>query len=144
MSATAIEAEGLPIRPGWAQARSCCSLVLALTLISAGCAEAPLPKQGLRRDDCLRELSLANLQEHLKDCNAVVAAFPRDPAPLNDRYLLHSLAGQDQAACADLRKAIQLAGSIPESSLDGQLRTDLQVRAQLCQETSDRDGRPRP
>ena len=69
----------------------------------AGCAEEPLPDRGLRRDDCLRELRLANLQERLTQCNAVVAAFPRDPAPLNDRYLLHSLAGNDSAACGEGR-----------------------------------------
>jgi hypothetical protein len=61
-----------------------------------------------------------------------VAAFPEDPAPLNDRYLLHSLAGNDQAACTDLRKAITLARSIPKEKLDEQLRIDLEVREQLC------------
>jgi hypothetical protein len=74
-----------------------------VALLCVSCAEAPLPKQGIRRDDCLRELSLANLSERLKGCHAVVAAFPRDPAPLNDRYLLHSLAGDDRSACAELR-----------------------------------------
>lgn len=99
----------------------------------AGCAEEPLPDRGLRRDDCLRELRLANLKERLTQCNAVVAAFPRDPAPLNDRYLLHSLAGNDSAACADLRRAVQLARALPASELDAQLRSDLAVRQQLCQ-----------
>jgi hypothetical protein len=113
-------------------------------LLCVSCAEAPLPKQGIRRDDCLRELSLANLSERLKGCHAVVAAFPRDPAPLNDRYLLHSLAGDDRAACADLRKAIELAASMPADALDAQLRNDLKVRAQLCGEGSERPVPARP
>ncbi len=101
-----------------------------------GCAEEPLPDRGLRRDDCLRDLRLANLNERLRQCNAVVAAFPRDPGPRNDRYLLHSLAGNDTEACRDLRKAVELAQALPASEVDAQLRSDLQVRQQLC------DGRP--
>ena len=97
----------------------------------------------LTRKD-LRELKLANLSERLQACHAVVAAFPKDPAPLNDRYLLHSLAGDDRAACADLRKAIELAAAIPADALNGQLRSDLQVRAQLCAEDSKRTTPARP
>ena len=100
--------------------------------VLAGCAEQPLPQRAISRDDCLRELSLATLKERLQECDAVVVAFPTDPGPLNDRYLLHSLAGNDQAACAYLRKAISLARSIPEDTLDEQLRVDLEVREQLC------------
>ena len=107
-------------------------MLLAVGGVLAGCAEQPLPQRAISRDDCLRELSLATLEERLRECDAVVAAFPSDPGPLNDRYLLHSLAGNDQAACADLRKAISLARSIPEGTLDEQLRIDLEVREQLC------------
>lgn len=107
-------------------------VVLAMGVLVGGCAEEPLPERAISRDDCLRELSLATLKERLEVCDAVVAAFPRDPATLNDRYLLHSLAGNDQAACADLRKAIALARSIPKGNLDEQLRIDLEVREQLC------------
>lgn len=125
-------------------ARSSCWPLLVVALVCAGCAEAPLPKQAIRRDDCLRELKLANLSERLQACHAVVAAFPKDPAPLNDRYLLHSLAGDDRAACADLRKAIELAAAITADALDGQLRSDLRVRAQLCAEDSKRTTPARP
>ncbi|MCH9714277.1 MAG: hypothetical protein K0U63_06985 [Cyanobacteria bacterium] len=107
-------------------------LALALALVAGGCAEEPLPEQGIRRGDCLRDLSLVNLEERLQECHGVVKAFPTDPAPLNDRYLLHSLLGNDQAACGDLRQAVELARAIPASQLDEQLRTDLQVREQLC------------
>lgn len=131
MSATAPD-------PGRRQACASCWLLLAVALLGTGCAEAPLPEQGLRRDGCLRELSLANLNERLKSCNAVVAAFPKDPGPLNDRYLLHSLAGDDRAACTDLRRAIELAASMPAGALDEQLRSDLTVRAQLCREDGNR------
>jgi|694.fasta_scaffold60762_2 hypothetical protein len=133
MNATATEAR-LIQQPwgGKAAARRLWPVLLVVGVVVGGCAEEPLPKRAISRDDCLRELSLATLKERLEECNAVVAAFPGDPAPLNDRYLLHSLAGNDQAACTDLRKAIALARAIPKEKLDEQLRIDLEVREQLC------------
>lgn len=108
------------------------TLLLPLALALAGCAEAPLPQTPIRRDDCLRQLDLGRLEAQLERCNAVVAAFPEDPAPLNDRYLLHVLAGNDTEACVDLRRALVLAERIPADQLDAQLRSDLTVREQLC------------
>jgi len=118
-----------PRSPRWAIGLTSLGMVIGLL---AGCAEEPLPDRGVRRDDCLRDLRLADLKARLKQCNAVVAAFPQDPAPLNDRYLLHSLAGNDDAACADLRRAVQLARALPARQLYAQLRSDLEVREQLC------------
>ena len=132
MNATATDAD-LHNQPfSGSVARRLWRLLLVVAVLVGGCAEEPLPERAISRDDCLRELSLATLNERLEQCNAVVAAFPQDPAPLNDRYLLHSLAGNDQAACADLRKAVTLARSIPAQTLDAQLRIDLEVRQQLC------------
>ena len=100
-----------------------------------GCSEEPLPQAPMRSDDCLREVNLNDLGQQLKRCDQVVAAFPRNPAPLNDRYLLRSLAGPEQeaAACADIRRATALARHIPPGRLDPQLRTDLALRLALCQ-----------
>ena len=71
------------------------------------------------------------------------------PAPLNDRYLLHSLAGNEAAACADINRAAVLARAKPPTSLDPQLRTDLNLRQQLCQEVGGKakgssQARPQP
>ena len=100
-----------------------------------GCSEEPLPQAPLRSDDCLRQVNIGDLDQQLKRCDQVVAAFPKNPAPLNDRYLLRSLAGPDQeaAACADIRRATALARQVPASKLDPQLRTDLALRLALCQ-----------
>jgi hypothetical protein len=89
--------------------------------------------EATRRDACLRNVKLEQLREQIERCDAVVAAFPDDPGPRNDRYLLHSLAGNDEAACQDLRQAVKLAARLPADRLDPQLRSDLKVRQQLCQ-----------
>lgn len=88
----------------------------------------------MRSDDCLQAVQLEQLAEQIRRCDAVVAAFPTNPAPLNDRYLLHSLAGNEVAACADIARAAALARAQPANRLDPQLRSDLALRQQLCQE----------
>ena len=105
-----------------------------LLLLAGGCAEEPLPQRQVRSDDCLQTVQLDQLTEQIRRCDAVVAAFPTNPGPLNDRYLLHSLAGNEAAACADINRAAALARSKPPASLDPQLRTDLNLRQQLCRE----------
>lgn len=109
--------------------------ITALTSVCCllGCQEQPLPQQGgVRRDDCLREVTLERLKEQIARCDEVVAAYPDDPSPRNDRYLLHSLAGNDERACEDLREALRLAERLPDDALDAQLRSDLDVRRDLC------------
>jgi len=96
------------------------------------CGEAPLPERELRSDDCLRDVQLDKLPEQIRRCDRVVARFPRNPAPLNERYLLLSLAGQDRKACADIRKAIELARRASPGSVDPQLRLELKLRGELC------------
>ena len=118
-----------------------------LLLLAGGCAEEPLPQRQVRSDDCLQTVQLDQLTEQIRRCDAVVAAFPTNPGPLNDRYLLHSLAGNEAAACADIKRAAALARSKPTASLDPQLRTDLNLRQQLCREGKGKGAskaRPQP
>ena len=105
---------------------------LPLLLLLTACDEAPLPQQQLRSDDCLREVRLDRLKEQIRRCDQVVASFPTNPAPLNERYLLHSLANQPEAACADLQRARVLAAQARPGSLDPRLMLDLRLRAELC------------
>lgn len=77
-------------------------------------------------------MQLEQLPEQIRRCDQVVARFPRHPGPLNERYLLLSLAGRDQEACADIRKAIALARGAKPGSLDAQLELDLKLRGELC------------
>ncbi len=106
-------------------------LVLGLTLLT-GCAEEPLPERKIGREDCLQRVTLDKLKEAIAACDKVVAAFPNDPAPLNERYLLHSLAGDTNAACRDIAKAARLAMQQPQGKVDPLLRTDLELRQASC------------
>lgn len=113
--------------PGWA-------LTLLLVTGLTACAEAPLPQRRLRADDCLSRVDPDHLSEALKRCDQVVQAFPQDPQPLNERFLLHSLLGQETAACQDISKASQLARRRPAASLDPLLRHELKLRLASCRD----------
>jgi uncharacterized protein YceH (UPF0502 family) len=109
------------------------ALIALLTLLS-GCAEEPLPQRRLTRDDCLREVRLDHLEEALRRCDQVVAAFPRDPGPRNERFLIHTLRGDNDKACRDIAAAVKLAADVPAERLDPLLRNDLRLRAASCRE----------
>jgi hypothetical protein len=96
------------------------------------CAEEPLPQRRISRDDCLSEVKLDQLREAIARCDKVVAAYPQDPLPLNERYLLHTLAEDDRAACRDIVQAAALARRLPPERLDPMLRSDLKRRLADC------------
>ncbi|MCT0208990.1 hypothetical protein [Synechococcus sp. CS-1332] len=107
-------------------------LVLLLALLLGGCVEQPLPQRPITREDCLRNVTLEHLPSALQQCDKVVAAFPQDPGPLNERFLLHTLAGNTVAACRDIARATTLAAGVPKTKLDPILRQDLEVRQRSC------------
>jgi hypothetical protein len=107
--------------------------LLAMFLLSA-CAEEPLPERRLSRDDCLLEVRMDALDEILQRCDRVVAAFPNDPVPLNERFLIHTLRGDPQKACRDIAAASKRAASIPAEKLDPLLRNDLRLRTESCRD----------
>ena len=109
-------------------------LVAGLAASLCGCVEEPLPQRSLTAGDCLLDLKLRDLQAARKRCDKVVAAFPSDPAPLNDRFLINSLLADNAAACADIRKAVALAARVPAATLDPLLRRDLSQRLSSCRD----------
>ncbi len=109
-------------------------LLIAVLWLVSGCAEEPLPERKLSRDDCLQDLRMDALDEALKRCERVVAAFPKDPVPLNERFLIHTLRGDTNKACQDIASASKLAAAIPAAKLDPLLRNDLRVRSQSCRD----------
>jgi hypothetical protein len=106
-------------------------LVLSLALIG-GCAEEPLPQRRLSQDDCLRELRLDGLELALRRCDRVVAAFPQEPQPLNERFLIHTLRGETEKACQDIAAAAKLAARRSGKALDPLLLQDLRLRVASC------------
>jgi len=115
-------------------------LGLLLIVLLGGCAEEPLPQRPITREDCLRTVKLEDLPGALRQCDRVVAAFPKDPGPLNERFLLHTLAGNTTAACRDIAQATVLAAAVPKNKLDPILRQDLEVRRSSC--ADDAPARP--
>lgn len=108
--------------------------VLSLgVLLLGGCAEADLPQRSVQRDDCLREVRLDQLQQALHRCDQVVAQYPQDPAPRNERSLLLALAGNDQAACREIEAAHRLAAKPSAGRLDPLLVSELEMRRRSCQ-----------
>jgi hypothetical protein len=101
-------------------------------LLLQACSEAELPQRSVQPNDCLRDVQLDQLQQALKRCDLVVARYPRDPAPRNERSLLLSLNGQDQAACREIEAAHALAGQARAGSVDPLLASELRMRRQSC------------
>lgn len=110
-------------------------LSLAAVLLS-GCSEAELPQRSLQPDDCLREVQLDQLQQAIARCDRVVAQFPQDPGPRNERSLLLALAGNDQAACREIEAAHRLAQQARPNSLDPLLVSELAMRRRSCRDSS--------
>lgn len=73
------------------------------------------------------------LDQQVQRCSQVVAAFPTQPGPLNDRYLLRSLAGDDAGACRDMAAALRLSRQLPSTPDNDQLRSELNLRQAICQ-----------
>ncbi|MFN9629771.1 MAG: hypothetical protein ACK59A_06005 [Cyanobacteriota bacterium] len=72
------------------------------------------------------------LKAAIARCDAVVAAFPKDPFPLNDRFLLHTLNQDRQAACRDIVRANTLVRAPDAPAPDTLLRQDLKLRLASC------------
>lgn len=75
------------------------------------------------------------LKEAIARCDRVVKTFPRNPLPLNERFVLHTLAGDDRAACRDIALAAALAARLPAAKVDPLLREDLKLRQASCRQT---------
>lgn len=134
---TAIPTDSLRTAPPRA---FCC--VLALTLALAGCAPAEPPtteSPRLRRDECLDEIKVDRLDQALEHCDKVVSAFPLEARPLSDRFVIHTLRGDQSRACQDIDKAAELLkatsnGKPAKDAVDPQLVTDIRVRQESCRD----------
>ena len=106
---------------------------LVATLVTA-CGPAPTPQaQVPDPGDCLNAVAIDQLEGAIARCDAVVAAHPRDPRPVNDRALLLSLAHRQGAACQDTAKAAALlAPGAPGESVDPTMAMELRGRAASC------------
>lgn len=107
-------------------------MALSTGVLLQACSEAELPQRSLQPDDCLRDVQLNQLPQALRRCDQVVARYPRDPGPRNEKALLLSLNGQDQAACREIEAAHALARQARPGSVDALLVSELSMRRQSC------------
>ena len=115
---------------------------LALTLALAGCTAAPPPtteSPRLRQDECLDEVKVDRLDQALERCDKVVSAFPLEARPLSDRFVIHTLRGEQARACQDIDRAAELLKATgngkPAKDADApQLVTDIRVRQESCRD----------
>jgi hypothetical protein len=111
-------------------------LTLAALVLLGGCYNpAPDPRRsGPGVDDCLRDVKLNQLKQAIRRCDAVVDAHPRAPQPRNERALLHSLAGQQEASCRDSRAASALLQRQPKgTSVDTLMVEEIRLRLRSCE-----------
>jgi|Laugresu1bdmlbsd_1035121.scaffolds.fasta_scaffold11939_2 hypothetical protein len=105
-------------------------------MLLTGCVSTPadptttLPGLG----DCLNQVEMKKLRRALARCNEVVDAHPQQPQPRNERALLHSLTGDNKAACSDSLAAAELLKRLPKTPApDPILVEEIQLRAKSCQ-----------
>ena len=85
----------------------------------------------LDADSCLADVEANALDRALQRCNRVVKAHPQDPRPHNDRFLLHTLLQNKEAACQDIAQAAALLPASRAKSHNN-LRAEILVRADSC------------
>ncbi|MEN9767735.1 MAG: hypothetical protein RLZZ32_1695 [Cyanobacteriota bacterium] len=111
----------------------------ALTLLISSCSGPPEPGQEKPQlDDCLRNVDLSALPALIQRCDAVVKTYPDHPQPLNERALLHKLAGQLSKACKDSLQAAEKLRT-GKVRLDALMADEIELRRRNCERlTSDR------
>ncbi len=137
---TAIPTDFLRAEPH--RALWCTALALTLALALGGCAAAEQPTTDsprLRQDECLDEVKVDQLDEALERCDKVVNAFPIEARPLSDRFVIHTLRGEQTKACQDIDRAAELLkatsnGKPAKDAEDPQLVTDIGVRQESCRD----------
>ena len=104
-------------------------LTLAALVLLGGCYNpAPDPRRsGPGVDDCLRDVKLNQLKQAIRRCDAA-------PQPRNERALLQSLAGQQEASCSDSRAASALLQRQAKgTSVDALMVEEIRLRLRSCQ-----------
>lgn len=140
-SATTIEAAALLLSRSRVQGVRLLSTLALAGWVLLSCGVPPVEVGNApANNDCLREVTLEELPAALRRCDASVQAFPTDPRPLSERSVLHSLGGDQAAACRDIKQAAQLLRQQGNRADDAQLAIDIRIRLEGCQEKAPLPG----
>jgi hypothetical protein len=110
-------------------------LAVSVTLLLGGCISAPVDPTTTRLGvgDCLRQVEINRLRRALERCDAVVETYPQHPQPRNERALLYSLKGDNQAACKDSQAAARLLERFPKTPPPDPLMVEeIRIRQSSC------------
>ncbi len=116
-----------------------------LLLLSLGCKSRSSQNNhsadsSISSQACLEDLNLQQLDQALVHCNNVVKQHQNNPEPLNDRYLIYTLLGQNNLACQDIYKGLELLQQQGESA-DPMVRHELTVRKDSCMQYLNMTGK---
>ena len=140
-SATTIEAAALLLSRSRVQGVRLLSTLALAGWVLLACGVPPVEVGNApANNDCLREVTLEELPAALRRCDASVQAFPTDPRPLSERSVLHSLGGDQAAACRDIKQVAQLLRQQGNRADDAQLAIDIRIRLEGCQEKAPLPG----
>lgn len=140
-SATTIEVAALLLSGSRVQGVRLLSTLALAGWVLLACGVPPVEVGNApANNDCLREVTLEELPAALRRCDASVQAFPTDPRPLSERSVLHSLGGDQAAACRDIKQAAQLLRQQGNRADDAQLAIDIRIRLEGCQEKAPLPG----
>ena len=97
---------------------------------------------------CLEQFKADRLDEVLARCDTTVDDHPEQAEPLSDRALVHSLKGNWNLACTDVRKALSLLNSAGDNTTTANTQAspillhELSVRQTVCKQlrTMDDNG----
>ena len=133
LQATALGGQAQPAAS--ATGTSARTLALLSMVLLGGCISAPVDPTTtqLGVGDCLRQVQIKRLRRALERCDAVVAAYPQQPQPRNERALLFTLKGDNQAACKDSLAAARLLERVPKTPPPDPLMVEeIHIRVASC------------
>ncbi len=104
-------------------------ILYSLTLINLGCSTTY--NSGATIESCLKSYKKNNLEHTLKICEKIIARFPNNPQPLNDRSLIYTLNNKPALACKDVNQAMLLLKN-SSSSIDPLIKYQIEIRHKNC------------
>ena len=110
-------------------------LTIALTIVNGEFKDAEAKDtltQNNSNNSCLDSLVVNEPKKALPTCNTIINKFPNSPKLLNERSIIYSLLGENELACLDIFKAMNLLQEFSSDKLDPLIKYQIEVRHTSC------------